>query len=54
MILFITDQSKLRDKLASLVIKDIVTDSKLLKKSILNEYLAFSIVSVVLLRFSSR
>ena len=31
MILFITDQSKLRDKLASLTIKDIVADSKLLK-----------------------
>ena len=31
MILFNTDQSKLRDKLASLAIKDIVTNSKLLK-----------------------
>ena len=30
MILFITDQSKLVDKLASLAVKDIVTDSKLL------------------------
>ena len=48
MILFNTDQSKLRDKLASLVIKDIVTDSKLLKWSMLYENSAFSIVSVVL------
>jgi len=30
MILFIMGQSKLRDKLASLAIKDILTDSKLL------------------------
>ncbi|GIT03948.1 MAG: hypothetical protein CM1200mP28_12070 [Deltaproteobacteria bacterium] len=37
MILFINDQSKLRDKLASLAIKDIVADSELLKWSMLNE-----------------
>jgi len=37
MILFITDQSKLMDKLASLAIKDILTDSKLLKQSMPNE-----------------
>ena len=48
MILLITDQSKLRDKLASLAIKDIVTGSKLLKSSMLNENSAVSIVSVVL------
>ena len=48
MILFITDQSKLRDKLASLAIKDIVTDSKFLEYSMLNENSAVSIVSVVL------
>ena len=45
MIFFITDQSKLSDKLASLAIKDIVTDSKLFKKSMLNENSAFNIVS---------
>ena len=48
MILFITDQSKLRDKLASLAIKDIVTDSKLLYKSMLNENLTGSILCGVL------
>ena len=48
MIFFNTDQSKLRDKLASLAIKDIVADSELLKWSMLNENSAARIVSLLL------
>ena len=55
MILFNTDQSKLMDKLASIAIRDMVTNSKLLKLSMLKENSAVSIVSEKLQKiFSSR